>query len=73
MEIAWKDEDGTWYDGPAYENMTRTCASCGWTQLICQNCGKTTSVTVDGKVIYSAPGNPEMGTGRDKVSSCIGR
>lgn len=44
---AWKDEDGTWYNGPAREDIYKTCAHCGWTQRVHKRRGKTVSVEHD--------------------------
>lgn len=44
---AWKDTDGTWYNGPARQDMTRECAHCGWSQRIVRKRGKLESVESD--------------------------
>jgi len=44
---AWQDTDGTWYNGPAYETQTRSCAYCGWSQRIRKEHGKTVSIESD--------------------------
>lgn len=41
---AWKDADGTWYNGPAHEETKRSCAHCAWSQLIVRKRGKLESV-----------------------------
>lgn len=44
---AWKDADGTWYNGPAEESTRRACAHCGWSQQIVRERGKLESVESD--------------------------
>jgi predicted nucleic-acid-binding Zn-ribbon protein len=41
---AWKDSDGTWYCGPAREDITRSCRSCGFSEYIRRERGKTIEV-----------------------------
>lgn len=41
---AWKDTDGTWYNGPAEERTTHQCLNCGWLQRILRRRGKLVSV-----------------------------
>ena len=44
---AWKDSDGNWYCGPAHEDITKSCAHCGWSQHIHKKRGKTIAVERD--------------------------
>ena len=44
---AWQDTDGAWYNGPAEQTSTRSCAHCEWAQRIVRKRGKLVSVESD--------------------------
>jgi hypothetical protein len=57
---AWRDTDGTWYQGPAEASETRSCGHCGWTQRIVRKRGKLVSVESDPIPSHPSPA-PDQG------------